>query len=146
MNTERVSSPLGANDFYDEQIDEYGKAFLEAWGMYVGNSVDTFLSTHKISTDGKLFAELIAKEAKAYFSVASEVTAEGFEEYLKNSIPKYGAEGAFVFAKELEQFCDALDEFDFPQEQEWLEKAYADYLGELEDRAYDEAKDDALTT
>ena len=79
----------GANDFYDDHIDEY-----------------------------------------------DEAKATAFLEHLADQ-----ADGLELYEMDVDWYQGVLDTFTFKDESDWLADEYESFIGEMDDRCYDEARD-----
>ncbi len=90
-----------------------------------------------------------------------KATMRGMKEFVENNSDKYQEARDEEFTQQLQDFLSEegfvkgliiteddmqgfIDSFTFTDEADWLVSAYESEIGECADRAYDEAKDEAM--
>jgi len=132
----KLASMQGAKDFYEDNIDDYDEAREEAWNDYVTNTVMD-------ETSQTLMSGVILANIKDNYS--GDFNACDLSEWLLEVAEKVLKEDNNDYLAELyTRVSENLEDFEFPDEDEWIANKYEGTLGDIADQCYEEARDRAM--
>jgi hypothetical protein len=125
---------IDREEWFTDHIEDYDVEKEEAWTDHMETMLNTFIDHNGYGNDAVI----------ATFLRLSWQTLK-YVEYDVVSYSEELLEYSTLLNKRWEkiavQFSEWVEEFDFPEEDVWLEKEYEGFLGSLEDEKYEEYRD-----